>query len=193
MKFKIENRTQYSTRCLRSFVVRSYAVAKQFSGGRAVTFERWCHTMTVRFARANHRGKRGTTGHAYLRTGFAHIGVGDDVDPLQLAYVIAHEFAHCFGMQHSDMSGSALMRSDHEIDARFYPWAATLPIYKQTPKQKPTGEARAALKRVALTERLERWQSKQARAERAVKKLRASLRDFDRRQERKAALPKVQP
>lgn len=188
MRFIIENNTDYSSRHLRSFVTRAYAVAYEFGGVRARNYAAFRTHMNIRFARSNWRGESGSTGHGYYDGRLAHIGVGDDVNPYDLAYVIAHEMAHCFGMRHSEMSGGALMTHDMEVMKRFYPWAGELPLEKIQPKKFSAGE-RAAYKREAIEQRLIRWESKLRRAENAVKRLRLKLREIDRRIERKAAKP----
>jgi len=185
MRFQIENRTKYRTRDIRAFLVRSYKVACEFAGPRRVeSLESWKTTIRVSFARSNRRGERGTTGHAW-HGGRAHVGVGDSACKRDFAFTIAHELGHVFGMSHADMNGGALYIGGAETLERWFAWADQLPLAVTTPKR-TTPTERTDTKRAALAERLARWEAKERRAHAAVKRLTVKLRDFDRRQARKA-------
>jgi len=177
MKFNIDNRTKFRTRHLRSFVTRAYRVACEGSGpARSRQHAGIYHTIYIKFARSNHRGKAGVTGHAYVNSCRAHVGIGDEVHKRELARVIAHEIAHTIGLRHDEMAGGPLMHLDDERERRVYGWADALPLDKVQPKPKPQGDERRELKLRRIETRLKSWRTKQKRAETAIKKLTSQQR-----------------
>jgi len=179
VKFLIDNRTKYPTRQLRSFVARAYRGAAECAGpARVAEYERRISKIRISFARANHRGETGSTGHAYYNTGRAHVGLGDNVNRLEAARVIAHEFGHCFGLKHSDMAGGPLMRA---ADANLmFSWAPEVPLVRRPEPAKRSTEERQAIALERAFAARGRWLSKQKRAETALRKLNAKIRRLQR-------------
>lgn len=179
MKFKIINRTKFRTRHLRAFVTRAYPIAVKSAGSqRVAALERWTGRITISFARSNRRYAGGSTGHAYLNSGRAHVGISDTPNHRDFARVIAHEFGHCFGMRHADMSGGPLwgLGMSDEQSVRVYGWADALPLDAVAPKAKPTKDERHALKLRRIETLLKSWHTKQKRATTAIKKLTSQQR-----------------
>lgn len=184
MKFKIINRTKYRTKHLRSFVTRAYRVACVAAGKRRVdVFNQYRHiAFTITIARSNRRWQGGSTGHAYLNSTRLHVGIADTPNKRDFARVIAHEFGHCFGMLHSDMSGGPLWgpTMSDEQSQRVYGWADALPLERVQPKAKPKGDERRTLMVQRTLAAMARWQTKQKRARNALKKLEAKLKRLER-------------
>lgn len=174
MKFAITNRTKYQTRHLRAITTRAYKVAATCAGPRRTAeHARFVPCIRVTFARANHRGPAGVTGHAYYNSGTAHVGLGDDANRREVARVTAHEFGHCLGLHHSDMSGGPLMGGNTE---RNFGWVDTLPLEKTAPKKKVP---RADLTYARVCARLKKWESRAKRAATAIKKLRRTKTRYE--------------
>lgn len=185
MKFQIINKTKFPTRSLRAFVVRAYPIAVGCAGPKRVAgFERAVGRIRITLARSNRRGNGHSTGHAYLNSGRAHVGIADAPNKRDVARVLAHEFGHCFGMMHSEMSGGPLwgIGMSEEQSARIYGWADALPLEHKPPKRKPVGDERRALKLARVASRLKAWQSKRKRAESAIKKLTVQKRRLERQE-----------
>lgn len=188
MKFKIDNRTQYRTRHLRSFIVRAYRIAATCAGPRRTSeFERFNSSIRITFARSNRRNDGASTGHATLNRGRAHIGIHDQPNKVDVALTIAHEIGHCFGLLHADMRGGPLDAyhwrtedKEKEMRVRVFGWADALPLEKVQPKRKPKGDERRTLVVQRTLAAMARWQTKQKRARNALKRLEAKLKRLER-------------
>jgi hypothetical protein len=99
--------------------------------------------------------------------------MGDNINfnKSMLAYVLAHEIGHCLGHRHADMAGGPLDCRAAEKIQRVYGWADALPLEPVAQPVKPTSKDRLEARLKGIEARLEAWQTKQRRAERAVKKL----------------------
>lgn len=102
----------------------------------------------------------------------------DNLDPVQLAHTIAHEFAHNRGMHHKDMKGS--LRYDYVDGWReYYGWAAAMPVEKKALKVKAKPDVQLTrYQRVIEAEK--RWAAKLKRAQTALKKLASKRRYYER-------------
>lgn len=178
MKFRIVNRTVYPTKQLRSFVVRAYRVAAKAAGPRVVAeYERRFAKLEIIFARSNRRSGGYSTGHAYLVSSICHVGIHDNPHKPDVARVIVHEIGHCFGLNHSDMAGSAIWMRDWKAGGTrsdsIYAWANDLPLCPKPSKAKPTIDQRRAGELARIEAGIRRWQTKAKRAENALRKLQA--------------------
>lgn len=122
MKLVINNQTHYRTCDLRPFFVRC---AKQ----EGVT--------EARVDVVYNRQVRGcVTGYAYANRTYSRIMLpSQGIDRVDLAMVIAHEFAHNKGVTHKQMKDDPYYRSTPRT-AEVYAWARELPIRKVEPKTK---------------------------------------------------------
>lgn len=173
MKFTIVNRTRYQIRHLRAFVTRAYWVAWEAAPGRAQRHASTHARITITFARSNRRANGHSTGHAYLNSGRCYVGIHDQVNRRDFARVIAHEFGHCFGLDHADMTGGPLwgIGMSEEQNTRLYGWTDALPLDPQPAIPKPTAQDRYSYRRRLIEASLKRWQTKQKRAHNAIRKL----------------------
>lgn len=188
MKFTIDNRTRFPTRALRRYVVRAYRIARDAAGPtRTANFERQFDQIKITLARSN-RWHGAATGHAHYFSPIAHVGIPDTGKGRNIARTIAHEFAHCLGMRHPEMthgpldSGWRSARIDGgEQDARVYGWADSIPLVARTPRPRSLPLDQRRVRDLMRTRAaIARWQTKAKRAANALKKLRVKERRLTR-------------
>lgn len=163
-KIRIVNKTNWSTRDLRRFVVEA---ARREFGERGDN-----RSLNVTFTYVRHRDRHGSSGYAWYNTGSSVIRVGRVItDKIDLAKVLCHEFAHNRGVTHAEMRGSALYRrigNWRELAA----WGEALPLTWKAPKVKAKVSTleHTDSKLVQIQASIDRWQSKLKRAQTALKK-----------------------
>lgn len=99
-------------------------------------------------------------------------------DPVTLAWLFAHEFAHVRGQRHATMTGD-VMRCTNTARAR-YVWAAELPIRLKTEKPKPTSVDRVGARFTHARVMLAKAETRRKRAVTIEKKWRAKVRYYER-------------
>lgn len=162
---RITNETHWSTRDLRRFIARC---AKQ--EGIAVADVRIVYNRQVRGV---------CTGHAWYNSTHSVIKVpSQEIDPIDLAMVIAHEFAHNKNVRHRQMTGDPYYRRTPRT-TEVYAWANDLPLTKVEPKkrQRPAASDKLA----HAQEMLSTWQSKLKRTTTMYKKWRRKVKYYDNR------------
>lgn len=165
MKLVINNETHWRTCDLRRFFVRC---AKQ--EGMTIA------NITVVY---NRQIRGCVTGYAYYDSTHCRIKVpSQEIDPVDLAMVVAHEFAHNKNVRHTDMRGDPHYDRTPRT-AEVYAWAKNLPLRKVAPKpkQRPTLEDRCS----HATMMVRAWESKLKRTQTYLRKWRRRVKRYEAR------------
>lgn len=176
---RIVNKTAWRTDHLRAFISR---VAE-------TEFEPW-RRKRLRVDVDYRRGLGDCRGYAWINSNFFQLRLPrEDVDRVDLALTIAHELAHCRGLDHKDMRGNARYsftkgRGYREV----YAWADGLPLEKRNPKLKvrPSVSTKVAHAEAKVVE----WERRLKKGTTILKKWRRRVRDLKRRIERSQSQPK---
>jgi hypothetical protein len=122
------------------------------------------------------RGGRGSSGRAHLGGIRCRIRVGrDHVDNVDLAFVLAHEFAHLRGLQHKAMRGSP--RYNRTATTRvYYGWAEKFPMARKPVPVAPTLDDRRAERLAHAQAMLARWERRAKAANNKVRTWRGRVR-----------------
>jgi hypothetical protein len=195
VKVKIINRTELRKIDLRRIAVRAVRQIEDLIEGSK--FDLW-GPLRIEFREAAPRGDK--------CWGRAHIGgrscwvnayapfnhyrqrggrprTLDDSDKIELAHIIAHEVAHCAGMEHSDMKECYReLTWGGNWDTKFE-WAAAMPLGFIEPRKRvqKTGLALAEERHARAIAKVKEWESKKRRAAKLEKKWRDKIRYYERR------------
>lgn len=192
---KLDNRTKYDTRALRSILCAVHtldASARATSrnakpNGRLRTWAQL--VVVVRYAR---RGDRPYTGHAYYHGGNATLSIPRERDGAssckvrELVALWQHELWHLYRIRHADMPPTVLRcRADAPFVDRVVEYLGAqfadgrVPLaHEPVAKPEPTVDERRAIKVARLVARRDAWISKRDRAVRALAKIERSLRYY---------------
>jgi len=177
---KVVNETHWRTDHLRRFL---YAVGREELEPEDL---RRLHVRVI-YGRGRHYRYGSTGGYAWYNSTQMVLKMPQEIvisyTRRSLAMTIAHEMAHCRGMQHRDMRDSPRYSF---VDGWWerYAWANDLPLEKKAPKKKKprlTGEALAAERAEHFRGLLAQWETRAKRAATAIKKYRAKIRYYERR------------
>lgn len=166
---RVVNNTTYRTDHLRAFIQR---VAET----EAEPLLRRQLRVTVQYKR---RGAR-VCGRAGIHSNWMLLLMDkDDQDKCLLASIIAHEFAHCRGVEHTEMRGP---RYTYEEGWReLYAWANALPLERKTAPLKPDASMLVSRKLAHAQASLARWVRKSKTARTIERKWRQKVRYYERR------------
>lgn len=183
---KVINKTKWSTAHLRAIAVRIARVELEPEKRKRVilTFS------------ATRGAQHYCSGYAYIHGRHARVNLPTKVDVLSdevrldLAQVIAHEFAHLRGISNERSMRRSLKYGrprTPELRARqreMYAWILDMPIEPATPRvrTKPAPAAVIEAKLAAIDAKLKSWAAKRKRAETALKKYRRQRKYYERRQ-----------
>lgn len=161
-KYIIKNETKYRTQDLRRMVVATF---KQHVDDDKLP------RITVTFVPAR---KRWVSGRARLHSSFMRVCVpSEGLDRIDLAMVILHEAAHCWGLDHPQMRGNAHYNR-LPATPQLFAFAEGIPVEKRPEVR------RARRTKLDNHERDERllylWRKKLERAERAIKKIQTRMK-----------------
>lgn len=179
---KLTNKTKWRTADLLAFFRR---VAKDELD--PAHFKR-LHATVVYTRGGPNRGY--SSGHAYLRSNTMTLRVSaHEVDKVDMAHVIAHEMAHCRGLEHGAAMNSPRYRRVPGMRER-YAWAEELPLRDTTVKApRVTGHAADAAKLAAARAKVAAWDRKIKASETRRKGWVAKVKYY----ERKLAKPEPTP
>lgn len=166
---KIDNKTHWRSDQI-------LALAQRVAQDELDPEQRKRFVVHVHYRRRNAR----RLGHAYYRSTACTVLMNrDDVDPVLLAHVLAHEMAHTRGVTHRQMLGSRRYRYV-EGWREYYAWAKAYPIaLRPVPPAPTTAQKRAArLERAQAT--LAVWERKVRLASNRVTKWKRRVRQLER-------------
>jgi hypothetical protein len=187
------NKTRYSGQMLRSIFVSVVAdVEETLSRGketflkesiqrRAGFIREMCQ---VNYIYTKGGGDRGCSGRASLGGGWCRIRIPrNSVNLNELIWLIRHEVYHLFAVRHQDMPNAVNNRGNYgyveetfsELFTRYGMEVLEAPVVGK--KVVSTDEKRA-VKLASIETRIAAWESKQKRAENALKKLRQKVRYY---------------
>ena len=167
---KLDNRTHYDTKLLRTIICRAHArLAK--AQGRLPQWKRV--TITVR------RRLKGThtSGHAYLKGTKAVFTLPcPTTSPREIYRLAWHELQHLHGYNHANMG--IYFPLDEETNEETQDLPASI---HEVPPAPPSRDQRAAQELALVDKRIKAWLTKQKRAATALKKLHRRKRALARR------------
>ncbi len=139
------------------------------------------------------RGRRAAghvSGNALLSGRATRLRLPPGECPLgNLLWLVQHEVYHLFGVQHRDFPAAVMHVTPMSVPAMRERHAALFARYGDVVREaEPVAKVatvislddRRAAKAASLRDRIERWESKKRRAERALAKLRKQARYYDR-------------
>lgn len=127
---KIDNRTHWSTRDLRRILTR--VAMEELSDTRQQQHQRRHLHVTIVYSRRVGRH----SGCAWLKGTSARLCIPKaGVNPVEFAWLAAHEFSHTRGQEHAQMTGDVLYFTAKAQAT--YAWAAAFPIRRVVPKRSP--------------------------------------------------------
>lgn len=170
VKVIIENSTKWQTRHLRAIAIR--AIKGYYTKDQ----------LTIRFVPSQGRH----SGCAYLNSWSCTVRLpspGNYVDNGQLAVIIAHEAAHCMGVDHRDMNRSYLELQWGTGWKERFGWAYDLPLEAvvKKKKEKPSGLPLAEKRHAYAVTNLGNWERKLKFAQNKVKKYRQKVAYYETR------------
>lgn len=132
---RVENRTHWQTRDLKAIMTR--VAAEELNDNDRQRWQRKHLRVHVVYSRGAH------SGCAYLKSTWAKVRIPKSgVDPVEFAWLCAHEFAHVRGQEHRNMSRHVMYFTPEAKAA--YAWAAAMPIRQNAPAPiaQPTDEGK---------------------------------------------------
>lgn len=179
-RIEIKNETDWDTRHLRAFAVRAAAMVFAEKEKRGKTLHVHFKSARLSDLRRAIESFHGCSGVANLYGTWCEIRIPvENINKVDLAHVLAHEFGHNKGLTHQDMAGSPIYGGrgvvrGGESQQRLFAWANTLPLAKKTkPVKTPIAPADLASKKLAQVQaRIKGWERRAKRAATALKKYR---------------------
>lgn len=166
----LQNATHWDTRSLRAIIAR--VAAEELNDTPRQREQR--RRLRVRIVYT--RQAWGLSGCAYVKGTHATLCLHKHVvaiDPVEFAWLCAHEFAHTRGMQHPQMPAWLMHFRDSSRER--YAWAAAFPIVRKAERPAPSPEAQLDAKLANIRKRL-------ALAETRVKRATTILKKWQRRE-----------
>lgn len=179
MAVKITNRTRLNTRHIGA-LIRAVAKRERLSDMEIDNLDvRIKYRRKCRLRPDNHPG-----GYAYLKTAIFSLSFvkGIQPDPAGTAKVIAHELAHCQGVEH----GSAMNNTRYGWKEGWrdtWAWALEFPL-EMLPEVKPVklvGVDRVEAKMKTCQDALDKWNRKLKLASTKLRKWKTKMRYFENR------------
>jgi len=173
-KIKIKNETAWRTDHIRRFIIRC--------ANDVLTDNRELSILVI--YRKGLEPKDQSAGYAWYNSGAVVLKLprGDQIDKVQFAKLVGHELGHCRGIRHRAMKGNPAFSYQGDY-RRYYAWANDLPLEKRRQKssRRPVG-INLAIKRLQDTEaKLQEWNGKKRRAEKAIRKYRQKAGYYQKR------------
>ena len=167
---RLKNATSYDGRALRSMIAATYRYVCLAEGSR----HWWPHLLVeVVYSRSGAVSGYCSYNGGPMRLRLPRGGVGVD----RVAWLAYHEFHHCFGYRHGSFTDAN--PADVAAIVGGLSYRDVLPV---RPEKKMAPVDLRAKRHAQVVARIETWEAKLRRAERALRKLRAQRRYYERAQ-----------